>query len=45
MKLLPAIFGGLALCLAGALRAETFEGRVTMKLSAPAQKDGPQSIT
>jgi len=46
MKIYQALVGILALGLAGALRAETFEGRVTMKLSSSnAAKDAPQSIT
>lgn len=45
MKIFQALVGFCALCLAGALGAEPFEGRVSMTISSSkAQKDGPQSI-
>jgi hypothetical protein len=45
MKISKALVGSFALCLAGALGAEPFEGRVSMKIdSSNSSKEGPQSI-
>jgi hypothetical protein len=45
MKLIPALAAICVLLLPRALPAEPFEGKVSMKITAPsASKDGPQSI-
>src|ERR1035438_10280096 len=45
MKLIPALAAMCALLLPRALPAESFEGKVSMKVTSPAaSKDGPQSI-
>jgi hypothetical protein len=44
MKLLHAILPACALLLPCVVSAETFEGKVTMKISSPSMKDGSQNI-
>lgn len=45
MKLIPALVPICALVFTCALSADTFEGTVSMTMTAPNQKDGPQTIT
>jgi hypothetical protein len=44
MKLIPALATVIALLLPGALKAESFEGKLTMKITSPDSKGGPQSM-
>jgi len=44
MKLLHAILPACALLLPGLVSAETFEGKVTMKITSPSMKEGSQDI-
>ena len=44
MKLLHALLPACALLLPCVVSAETFEGKVTMKISTPTMKDGSQDI-
>jgi hypothetical protein len=44
MKLIHAFLPACALLLPCALIAETFEGKVTMSITSPTMKDGPQTM-
>jgi Domain of unknown function (DUF4412) len=44
MKLIPSLLPICALLLPCALAAETFEGKVSMKMTSPSQKDGSQTM-
>jgi hypothetical protein len=45
MKLIPSLVPICALVFTCALSADTFEGTVSMKMTSPNQKDGPQTFT